>query len=376
MSQGQATGGWRTRRSVVRLDGGGTVRGELSEKIRTSDRSATPVRRLVGECVVPVAVSAAFLVLGGSRAHRGQVLPVQVGIGLTVIASVVVLAVAVLCFLVARLTEDWRGVWCGSAFAVYGLIAVPATTVGSAVEAGRASFGSIRLVAHIVTVALLIIGTCPFARRRHPRITTLVWIGVSLPLLAGVLSLMNPSPALALTSWFPVRLAVSVCWLSAAFMMAYRGLVHGLPSSFRFGLGVVVIAVAHTVRVWSEPAQPAGLPGTDFTTMRLIGLAVVLSGIVELAGRVLRVVYEAHFDHQEELLAVEEGLARRAERDHDLRNGIAGIAGATDLLGGGSDSAEQARLRTVVNAELVRLDALLSPGRPGAPAGRYEFRAS
>lgn len=345
---------------------GGTVRGELREPTRTSGSPALPTGRLLGECLIPVAGTVAVLALSGSGALRGRALPVQVGIGLTLLASVIMLAVAVLCFLIARLTHDWRGAWIGSALAVYGLIVVPATSVGSAVEAGRASFGSMRLVAHTVVVALLVVGTFPLARNRHPRITTLVWVGVSLPLVAGALSLLNPSPVLALTSWFPVRLVVTVCWMSAALMVAYRGFLHGLPSSLRFGLGMVVIAAAHAVRIWVEPAQPAGLPGPAFTVMRLLGMAILLSGVVELAGRTLREVYEAHFDHQEELLAVEEGLARRAERDHELRNGIAGIAGAADLLGGSAAGAEQARLRTAVNAELVRLDVLLRPNEHGA----------
>jgi two-component system OmpR family sensor kinase len=58
-------------------------------------------------------------------------------------------------------------------------------------------------------------------------------------------------------------------------------------------------------------------------------------------------------------------LARTAERDHELRNGLAGLAGATSLVAGSCSDPE--RLGTVVASELSRLDVLLQAPVVGAP---------
>jgi len=48
-----------------------------------------------------------------------------------------------------------------------------------------------------------------------------------------------------------------------------------------------------------------------------------------------------------------------AERDHELRNGLAGLAGITHLLSSRADDAEQQRLKQAVLSELSRLHTIL-----------------
>jgi two-component system OmpR family sensor kinase len=61
-------------------------------------------------------------------------------------------------------------------------------------------------------------------------------------------------------------------------------------------------------------------------------------------------------------LHVERAGELAAERDHELRNGLAGLAGITHLLSSGADDDEQQRLKQAVLSELGRLHTILDGG--------------
>ena len=66
---------------------------------------------------------------------------------------------------------------------------------------------------------------------------------------------------------------------------------------------------------------------------------------------------------------------RAAERDHELRNGLAGLSGITTLLSSSATSDEREGLRSAMLTELARLAAMIDTGEPArspAPAGRYD----
>ena len=126
-------------------------------------------------------------------------------------------------------------------------------------------------------------------------------------------------------------------------------------------LGFVVIGFAHTGRV-NVGVSPIGDLGLGFSTIRLGGVVLALWGTMRLVRQVLIRLDEEHATHEEELRLAEFRLARTAERDHELRSGLAGLAGATMLLGTGRS--DTPLLGTIVASELSRLDDLLR-----APAG-------
>jgi two-component system OmpR family sensor kinase len=86
----------------------------------------------------------------------------------------------------------------------------------------------------------------------------------------------------------------------------------------------------------------------------------------------------AHSAQQEELLIavvhMERAAELAAERDHELRNGLAGLAGITHLLSKDTAGAEHGQLRHAVLAELGRLNDLLDPGCGGAEADAVDYR--
>ena len=60
-----------------------------------------------------------------------------------------------------------------------------------------------------------------------------------------------------------------------------------------------------------------------------------------------------------------------AEREHELRNGLSGLAGITRLLAGGAEDERTRRARTAAVTELHRLTELVDSRRSAAAAGLY-----
>lgn len=322
--------------------------------------------RLIADSVLVAAGMVVIVLVAGSAWGRDRLPPLQTAIMLTVLAGAVSLVITVLWLLVARFSHDSRPAWGAAAFAVYGLIAVPATTVGSAVESGRAASGAARLTGHAVMALMLIIacwGVVRELRVRGRRVGdgTLLAVALALPVLAAAASLVVPEVARATTTSQPIRWTVAAMWFTAAALHTYQGLSRGISPMYRSGLGILLIALAHSYRIGTEPAQAGTGPGLTFTAVRLFGVLIVFWGAYGLARRAVRGIRDALIEGQEEVLVAEDGLVRRAVLNHEIRNGIAGIAGATEILSRSAGTTEQAALQTVVTAELTRLDELLKP---------------
>jgi two-component system OmpR family sensor kinase len=146
----------------------------------------------------------------------------------------------------------------------------------------------------------------------------------------------------------------------------------------------VVVAVAQLYRVSVGSATP-NLP---FEGLRLVGLVAVLVGLGQLVTCGLRRLQTRNWDQQEELSAavlhLERAREMSAERDHELRNGLAGLAGVTHLLSADLGEVDHEPLRQAVLRELGRMLALVDGDRSGAQeylveqvlAERVELRRS
>ncbi len=342
------------------------MRPPLWDVVQLSDlRACSLVRRLRDVLLVAAAVVLVVLV-GESGVLPGWIPVEQAVVLLTLVSGAAALAIAVLWSLVARLTDDGRPAWAAAALALYGLIAVPATTLGSTIDAGRVMTGALRLSAHVAVALMLLVCALPVAREPRVRVIGLFWSGAAVSLCLAGLAAASPAHAFAVTTSAPVRWAVVAVWMLAGMLIAYQALPMGLSTMFRAGLGVMVLASAHGFRIATEPAQPLTPPALTFSGLRLLALAIVVLTAVQITRRALHDLGETQREHEEQLLEAEVGLARLAERDHELRNGIAGLAGATGLLRGSLDTEEERALRASVAAELARLDALLD--RRGAVA--------
>jgi two-component system OmpR family sensor kinase len=161
-----------------------------------------------------------------------------------------------------------------------------------------------------------------------------------------------------------VTVAVLGGWTAAAAAFVADGYRRNSRPRLRLGLGLVVVAAGQLYRV----AAGQAVPSTDlaFAALRLLGLLIVLVALAQLVQLALRSVETAQWRQQEELavaaLHMERAREAAAERDHELRNGLAGLAGITHLLSADTGSQHHERLKHAVLAELGRLHAILDGG--------------
>jgi two-component system OmpR family sensor kinase len=130
----------------------------------------------------------------------------------------------------------------------------------------------------------------------------------------------------------------------------------------------VVVAIAHALRI--DSGTPGVALGVTFCAVRLLGMLLLLAGTLQLAREALGRVQAIEAEQREALEAARGGLRRAAERDHEVRNGLAGLAGAATIYTATPDEARA--LRGAVASELARLEALLRPGH-GEVGDRHSF---
>jgi len=276
---------------------------------------------------------------------------------LTLVAAAVGAGAAILAVVASRLLDEPRMAWVASALVLYCAVVLPWTTaVPTDLDlAQRAS----RLVAYLTALVLLVA-----ALRPPPRMGA--WGGWAVMLTGGglaVLVLAAPDPLVAgwLVEGAVAPVAVLVGWTGAAVGFAVDGLRRQSTARTRLGLGLVVLAAAQLYRVAAQ--EPTSTMDLSFAALRLVGLAIVLAALAQLVRMAWHELRDDQWRHQEELavaaLHMERAGEIAAERDHELRNGLAGLAGITHLLGSDSGDAAHERLRQAVLAELGRLHALL-----------------
>lgn len=306
------------------------------------------------------AVSLLAIVLLDIAVMRGALAVEPTFLVLTVAAAAAGAAAAILAGITARLTGDPRPSWIAAALVLYCVIVLPWTTVAAAQldVAHRAS----RLVAYLGALVVLLLAIRP------PRLLR-AWGGWMLLLATGLLAIVVLElPAVPVLAWLAdgpmLTVAVLGGWAAVAAVFVADGYRRRSRPRLRLGLGLVVLAVGQLYRV----AADASLPTSDitFAALRLLGLLIVLVALAQLTQVALRSVETAQWRQQEELAAaavhMERAQETAAERDHELRNGLAGLAGITHLLSVEGGSQDHERLKQAVLAELGRLHAILDGG--------------
>jgi two-component system OmpR family sensor kinase len=129
------------------------------------------------------------------------------------------------------------------------------------------------------------------------------------------------------------------------------------------GAGLTLLGITDAGRAGADTWLTADLD-LVFSGVDLLAVGVILWGTLRLAGAALDQLADEQAAHDEELRLAEIRLARTAERDHELRNGLAGLAGATSLMR--ADRADPL-LTDAVASELCRLDELLRGQGDGGP---------
>jgi two-component system OmpR family sensor kinase len=279
----------------------------------------------------------------------------QASVLLALAAGSVAVTTGVLSAIYRRLSNEPRAVWLSVAFAVYGLVAVPVASVGTTIDHGGAGLAAGRLVAHLLVVMLLLVAVRPPRGSGSWQIRRLFAGCVAVTLVVGLSAMMA---RMGLSNYPPLRLAVAGGGMVAGTALTLFGWMSDQRPLFRVGLGVGVLSVAHGYKI-SQGGEAIAMPGLTFSSVRLLGLLVALTGMLQLVRMAVRAIHDAQAAHEEELRLKQLDLDRAAERDHELRNGLAGLAGATHLMGAHPQADETRTLRTAVSSELARLDAMM-----------------
>jgi two-component system, OmpR family, sensor kinase len=320
--------------------------------------------RLLADVLVVAALCAVAAVLFAADVVLSVVPARPTNDVLTLSAAALGAGSAILAVVASRLLGEHRLAWIAAALVLYCAIVLPWATLAAADLdiAHRAS----RLVAYVTALLLLV------ASIRPPRALRSwgAWAVMVVGGLCSIAALWLPSSGVLrwLVEGPLITVAVLVGWSAVAVAFAVDGLRRRCIPWLRVGLGLVVLAVAQLYRV--ATTTPTATTNLAFSALRLVGLGVVLVGLAHLVQRAMADLRSESWQQQEELLVAAVHMERAgelaAERDHELRNGLAGLAGITHLLGADSGDPDHDRLRHAVLTELSRLHRILD-GAPPEP---------
>jgi two-component system OmpR family sensor kinase len=278
--------------------------------------------------------------------------------------------------LCARLTGDRRAGWICAAVAVYSFISVPTATIQLSVGPGSGALGNVRLLGNVLFVLMVIVAVrAPAVPPLLTRLSVPLGLVLALSAAAVLVGLRHPEPSLAVTGLRPPRVVMAGLVVLGGAALVRLGLGERSRGVVWTGLGVVTIGVAQLMRVAAGGITAP--PELTNGAVRLVGIGLVLLGACTLAGEALRVVDRNRLDQREQLRRARADLHRRVERDHELRNGLAGLAAVTEVLTADRDRARA--LGPAVTSELARLHELLrvdraEPGNDAPGEGRLSYR--
>jgi len=289
---------------------------------------------------------------------------------LALLAAAVGTAAAGLGHTAGRVAGNRRAMWLIPALALYSVDVVPDTIfpLTGAEEPGAQSVG---LVVDCATVAVLLVVAVRPPGRAGPG---LPW---AIACVGGLVGLVlehhggpQPETGLEVSPPTAVNLAVLLGWCAVSSAVVVAGYRAASPPLWRVGLGFGVVASAHVYRTAADPFTG---PSVLFGALRLFGVFVVMLGMAQLLRRALNKVLTEQCVQQEELrvasIRARQVVRLSVEREHELRNGLAGLAGIARLLVGDDDRTRHARSAAVT--ELSRLTALLDRRHAPAPVGLY-----
>ena len=279
---------------------------------------------------------------------------------------------AILAHVVGRLAADSRAIWLSIALALYSVAAAPAATIHATFAEAETAVSAARLFAQAAVVVLLGLAAWAPPLPHHWRGWWLSALVLILTLVVAGLSSGFPATALAIINAAPVGLGLAVAGPLAGFAVAVVGWLRGNISVSLIGLGCAILMLV-PVGGTGAADGPVAEFGLTFPSTQLFGMLVVLVGLVQLVRKTLRTVDSSRAEKQKELLLARRNLVRAAERDHELRNGLAGLAGAAHLFELPALGDDAPVLGSAVAAELSRLDTLLgvSDASPGGVGQAY-----
>ena len=335
------------------------------------------MRRILGWCVlcgggacdaVAVGLSLALLIaLTRSALVREAI---SLGHATVVMALLTVTAggmAAILAHVTSRLLADRRAAWLSVAMVLYSLAVIPAATIDARFGSVESAIGVARLFAQTMVVGLLVLVVWGASMPGRLRGWWLSAAGLLLTMGIAVLASAFPAVAQRAVSFEFPQIALAIAGPVVGIVIALVGWVQRSPMLSRVGLGATVLLLV-PLRGEGPPDGPIAEVGLTQSSAHLFGILIVLITLFQTVRRVLGVVDSTQAEQEEELRLAKLGLSHAAERDHELRNGLAGLAGAATVFKTRPLGADTRVLSTAVAAELDRLNVLLVGSTACAPA--------
>lgn len=279
---------------------------------------------------------------------------------LTLVAAAVGSAAAIVALVTGRLSGDPRPSWFGAALLFYGVVLLPL----SALVLPQYPAGTPRLA----VLTMFVISLCILVAGLRPPPVLGAWGGWALAavglVVGGVVASQAESPFTRMLATSPLySVVVQSGWALVAVLFLLDGYRRPSRVRARMGLGLLIIAVSQLYRAIVPGQEPVA--GLVYPSLRVLGMGVVLAALLTMALRTVTRMQDDYDQLQDTLgeasALLERATGQTAERDHELRNGLAGLAGAAQLLTtrpGGEDP-QVDRMREAVLAELNRLRQML-----------------
>ena len=301
---------------------------------------------------VEVVAQAAFVVAAWVAVELLQATGVQAAVSGVLVSTAVVVA-AVLLVVAAWLGDDRRARRVAAAVAAYTVVALLLRMIGDG--PGPQVLGA--SVAVLGMVGLLALSV---ARAVDPRRDRAIALGVLGVVAAGMLAAGVVVPEHVLAG------ADLVAWSGAGasgVVLVLSGTVLGRALLRRAGLAFVTLAAANAARIAdAAPTRP-----TIAVALEAGAVAMLLLAAVPFLRSTVRAIGRQRDVSRDRLAQAEAVMAGIAERDHELRNLVAGLSGAARVLTDETvASLDGRRLLEAAGSELERLQQMLSGGPAGA----------
>lgn len=278
---------------------------------------------------------------------------------------------ALLGLLATRLSADSRATWLGTAVGCASLTILSERGLIDGRSGASAMTGADLLVPGLVVTLLLValVDPTPLQGRQVAGAA----LGVlAVAATAGALGAAFPPSATTLSDLRLPGLGLSAAWAALALTVVVRVLRRREHALAVVAGGIGVLGAVHLGEILVPGFVSDAVPLAP--VIRLAAVGLVLGGSLEVIRRALVRLDAARDDREEELRLVAMQLERTAERDHELRTGLAGLAGAARLMDDGElrRASGGAALDALVASEIHRLEDLLrgsagpSPQRPPA----------
>jgi two-component system, OmpR family, sensor kinase len=296
--------------------------------------------------------------------------------GLGAFGAVVATVSGVLSLARHRLSGDARLAYLGTALVGYGAVAIPLGAVALQPGVNVVEIGAWRVGAAVAVLVLAARGLAspPVDSRlsvvRLAAGATAVGVLISVALMAGTSVLDTDMFDLATR-------ALELGWLLLALGYVGTGLVLDRRVLFRAGCGLLLVTAALALQLTAPSAD--SFQALSVATLRLVGVSFVLFALAQDLVVAFRGRLTADHDIRGRWVVAEaaahEARRHRAERDHEIRNALAGISGATRALeasDGRGDVAGTRELRRAVRVELERVQGLVRADQPNGTLHRYD----